>query len=800
MFQIRLKNFMRYWQHIASFEPLIQRPSQRTYLKLSKFKRMNTSHPRRLVLVLVISVWALDAHTVTAKQDKHPDFGPFLTYSVSQATADVEVKGKKVTPPRVGIADKGICIDVGNNATVCFDTDTMRMAAGWTGGFLDLHRCNISGPKGSGDATPPGPVAFSTPDAPGWAKDGSFADPRKDGRGPLPKDWAHYRGLYRHGQSVVLAYSVGKDTVLESPWSTTTQGQTLFVRTIHLDQVANPLSLYVAQKTSGVEAVGISLPAGASLRVVGDRYQLDLPVAKQSVDITVAIADGKNGVPEDAIVKAVHSSPAAPKAIADLCHGGPSLWSPPIVTKGRLAPQGKQPYVVDTIGLPFDHPGHTGFRPTGFDFFPDGRVAVCTFTGDVWIATGIDDKLDKITWRRFASGLYEPLGLKIVDGQLYVLGRDQITRLHDLDGDSEADFYENFNNDQVVDPAYHAFAFDLQADSKGNFWYTVDGNGVKNSVPMHACVVKVSKYGDKAEVIATGLRAANGTGMGPNDEFTCADNQGNWTPSSRINLVKPGGMYGYPGDPRWMTKDEIANSKTYDVPLCWIPYEYDNSSGGQAFVTSDKWGPLKGNMVHTSYGKCKLFEVMWEESEGMIQGATVQFPLNFESGIMRARFSPIDGQLYVCGLVGWQTAASREGCLQRVRYTGKPVCLPSNFKVESDGISIGFTCPLDPKTANDEQSFGIEQYNYRWSSKYGSSKYKVSNPKVVGTDEVEIKSAKLMEDGKTVRLVIPKLAPVMQMAIKMQLNAADGTPIECELDATINHVPGSKAPPVLTSP
>ena len=41
-----------------------------------------------------------------------------------------------------------------------------------------------------------------------------------------------------------------------------------------------------------------------------------------------------------------------------------------------------------------------------------------------------------------------------MNNEIYVLGRDQITKLHDLNGDGEADFYENFNNDCEVTPAF----------------------------------------------------------------------------------------------------------------------------------------------------------------------------------------------------------------------------------------------------------------------------------------------------------------------------------------------------------
>ena len=38
-----------------------------------------------------------------------------------------------------------------------------------------------------------------------------------DAPGPLPLDWAKYKGLYRHGQQVVLSYSINGSDVLESP-------------------------------------------------------------------------------------------------------------------------------------------------------------------------------------------------------------------------------------------------------------------------------------------------------------------------------------------------------------------------------------------------------------------------------------------------------------------------------------------------------------------------------------------------------------------------------------------------------
>ena len=39
----------------------------------------------------------------------------------------------------------------------------------------------------------------------------------------------------------------------------------------------------------------------------------------------------------------------------------------------------------------------------------------------------------------------------------------------------------------------------------------------------------------------------------------------------------------------------------------------DNSGGGQAWVTSSKWGPLKDQLLHLSYGQSKMYVVLKEE-------------------------------------------------------------------------------------------------------------------------------------------------------------------------------------------
>ena len=142
------------------------------------------------------------------------------------------------------------------------------------------------------------------------------------------------------------------------------------------------------------------------------------------------------------------------------------------------------------------------------------------------------------------------MGLKIVDDTVYVLGRDQITRLHDLNKDGEADFYECFNNDQMAAPSFHEFCFDLQTDRDGNFYFSKagavnpGGRGWQRTTPHNGIIARVSKDGCNFEVFATGVRAPNGMSSGPHGELTVSDNEGTWTPACRLSFVHKGDFLG----------------------------------------------------------------------------------------------------------------------------------------------------------------------------------------------------------------------------------------------------------------
>jgi hypothetical protein len=270
-------------------------------------------------------------------------------------------------------------------------------------------------------------------------------------------------------------------------------------------------------------------------------------------------------------------------------------------------------------------------------------------------------------------------------------------------------------------------------------------------------------------------------GMSPTGILTGADQEGNWMPGTRIDEYRKGGFY---GDMRAHHRNVAP--KTYDPPLCWLPREVDNSAGGQVWVPDKTFGPLAGLPLHLSYGRCKPFVLLRQECDnGVVQGGVAGLDVKFLSGVCRGRFGP-DGHLYVCGLTGWQTAAQADGCLQRVRYTGKPLDVPVKMVVNDNTIRLTFSRPLDAKSVDDTANYRAAWWNYIWSGEYGSKRWKVSNPTVEGQDECAPRSATLLDDGRTVELAFEKLVPVMQMQVGYNLDARDGRKVVGSIYLTIN--------------
>jgi hypothetical protein len=324
---------------------------------------------------------------------------------------------------------------------------------------------------------------------------------------------------------------------------------------------------------------------------------------------------------------------------------------------------------------------------------------------------------------------------------------------------------------------------DLQTDAEGNFYFAKAARHAKDGlVPHHGSIIKVSKDGFKSWRIANGFRAPNGVTVNGDGTFFASDQEGHWTPKNRINLIRKDGFYGYMG-----SYVPGRDPSKYDPPVVWIAKNVDRSPAEQLWVTSDKWGPLKGSLINLSYGTGRLFTVPYEIVDGIPQGGVAQLPIaETPTGVMRGRFHPVDGQLYACGLFGWAGNKSRPGGFYRFRYTGKSLHVPVKYSVSKKGVSLTFSEPLDQETASDSDSFAAEMCNYRRTAGYGSRDYLVTDPKKQGRDKLEITKVTLGPDGRTVLLQMPKLQKCMTLRIQYNLKGAKGETVKSEINCTVN--------------
>jgi hypothetical protein len=413
-------------------------------------------------------------------------------------------------------------------------------------------------------------------------------------------------------------------------------------------------------------------------------------------------------------------------------------------------------------------------------------MAVCSWDGDVWLVDGFL-KGDQLTWQRIASGLYQPLGLKIVDGKIHLTCRDQLAVLHDLNGDEEIDYFECLNNDHQVTEHFHEFAMGLQTDAEGNFYYAKSGrHALEAVVPHHGTLLKVSRDGSTTEILANGFRAANGVCLNPDGSFVVTDQEGFWNPKNRINWVtlaedrKPkfyGNMFGYHD-----VKD--SSDDAMEPPLCWITNAFDRSPGELLWVNSDRWGPLNGSLLNLSYGYGKVFLVPHESVDlkgkgRQMQGGMIELPIPaFPTGVMRGRFHPADGQLYLCGMFAWAGSATTPGGLYRLRATGQPMHLPAELHATTKGIKLRFTEPLHPDSVKAE-NVQLKVWSLKRTANYGSEHH--------NEHALDITGVELSDDGLTLT-VLADIKPTWCMEIRYSLQATDGKAITGVIHNTIHGV------------
>ncbi|HTE33979.1 MAG TPA: plastocyanin/azurin family copper-binding protein [Chryseolinea sp.] len=425
-------------------------------------------------------------------------------------------------------------------------------------------------------------------------------------------------------------------------------------------------------------------------------------------------------------------------------------------------------YELRTLSIPEDIKLEVG----GLAVLPDGRLAVSTRRGEIWM---VDNAYStQPHYKRFASGMHEVLGLNYRNGAFYCTQRGELTKITDTDNDGQADRYEPLYRFDLSGN-YHEYAYGPIFDKAGDMYVALNvawigyGEGLGK---WHGWLLKVKADGTM-EPIATGLRSPAGIMVNSSNDIFYAENQGDWVGSGRVTHLEKGDFAGNAGGLRWtkepespihLTRADLAKVdngqpmyeaakviKELKLPAVWFPHTLMGISTADILedTTHGAFGPFDGQYFVSDQGHSKIMRMSLEKINGEYQGACFPFREGFASGLIRLRFG-IDGSVFG-GMTsrGWSSTGTAPYALQRLVWTGRVPFEMKNIQAKPDGLEIEFTQPVDKTAAKDPTHYDINGFTYHYHHQYGSE--------IINAKKLSPRGIIISEDGKKVRLVLDSL-------------------------------------------
>jgi mono/diheme cytochrome c family protein len=735
-----------------------------------------------LSLLLAVSASALVAEkkkpAVSGKQPlpvKPSPWGDFVEKDFPFFSSVVDARDAGEEFPKDNLTPRGIVLNLGHNLWACFDTDLLRIACIWEGEpgkppltpeALAPGSYHIAGQKTKdGQENLPKPIGkvwLANGIYPGWqvGDEPSFTDPREKapsseevGRGAIEQ----FRTLTRkRPEGLGLEYAVDGVQIVEWMSRGGSDGRHV-TRWLQVPKHGNNLLVLAGMSGDNLEVFCSSALALKVQSVNGVKF-VEIPASETEIEFGISI-----GAPID------DGESASPPHRGE----GTQNWPQTITTTATLSTS-DDAYVIDDIPLPLDNPWKRNVRLADIAFLNDqGEAAAVTFDGDVWLISGLKGDLEKITWKRFASGLHEPMSIVSRNGELLVFDRNGIWKLVDTNGDRECDRYEMFCNLFAQTAETREFPNSMKLGPEGALYISKGGQEGTTRGKHNGTVIKVAPDGKSFEVIGYGLRQPF-IGVNPlTGLVTASDQQGHYVPSTPIHIIEKHHFYGHL--PTVAPKDQFPEAIA--EPLTWIPHPVNPSGVTQTWLIGAKMGPLNDELIHIGYNRPELFRVLMSSRMAKPQAAVVSLTRDFDFPTLNATVNPADGQLYVIGFQVWGTTAKKISGLARLRYTGKPRVLLKEVTPTDKGLILRFNEKLDPKLATDPSSYSAERWNYRRTPEYGSPHLKRDG--TPGQEWMMPSSAYLSQDGKSVLVGFPDMkAGVHQMRIGWGLKSADGLKAE----------------------
>ena len=409
----------------------------------------------------------------------------------------------------------------------------------------------------------------------------------------------------------------------------------------------------------------------------------------------------------------------------------------------------------------------------GMDMLPDGRLAVCTRRGEVWLIEDPYQENGDPEYTLFAEGLHEPLGLTYRDNSIYVTQRSEITRLEDTDGDDRADEFDTVWI-RPLSGNYHEYFYGPLFTPEGDMLVTVNlawiGYGESLS-KWDGWLLQISPDGEEVKPIASGLRSPAGFAYNDEGDLFYAENQGDWVGSGNIAHLEEGDFAGNPRGLRWSDepgspislaiedipdtgrpKHEIAKEiPSLKTPSVWFPHGVMgiSTSGILLDDSGGEFGPFEGQLFVGDQGQSKIMRVYQEKVNGEYQGIVFPFVEGFESGVLRQVWGENNSMFVGMTSRGWASTGPNQFGLQQLKWNGETPFEIKEVHAKPDGFELVFTKPVDQESASDPTSFAVTGFTYRYHSTYGSD--------IINQETAPVQEVLVSDDGLSARLVVNNL-------------------------------------------
>jgi len=702
---------------------------------------------------------------------------------------------------------RGVLIHLGRSYWTCFDPDLLRYAACWKApeGEAPLTMdtmAAVSYPDGTAKADMPpvlrGKIFTQTSELPGV---GIAELPETDIRetvltegngkvGPLPAGTGKFLSVVPTEGGVILTYSIG-ERIVHDTYRMTLAGNLERILAVSPGKESVAIGLDGSKGTiSGKGDSQMVLLDSGDFRRLSVACSEPFEIRTNAKTGTALVAPPSSKQTSFRISRVLDVDLAMPR-FEGYVETGARI--PPFPDKVEVtSPAGKgtgSPIAERPLKLPLDNPWKRAVRPTDIAFLSNGDALITTLDGDVWRVENIAG--ETAVWSRAACGLFETMSIAVnAKDEVFVLGRDQITRLVDSNSDGFFDVYACASDafPQTLHSRDYATSLELAEDGS----FLIGRSGLMDAkksvfgetVPGRGSIIRISQDGTKQEILADGLRLPF-IGRRADGAIFASDQQGHFIPSSPIHLIGGGKPYlGY--DPA-----DFRKKKQPVPPLLWFPYQINRS--GASFATfSEKGFPSLGDaFVHLSWSG-RIFPVVTPE-KGL--PFAWKLPFDFDFPILGAATNPKNGRLYAVGLgiSGYKPETPKTTGLAEISESA-PIAAPVSLDVLETSIIVGFRTPLPSSLNLISPHPELDLWDIKRTAKYGSGHYRWDGEP--GEHSVKIGKLTVSEDRMKIAIAVPTIfrSEILRLRLNLHDNSSAEKPYEIEIYARPEKLPvASKA-------